>query len=190
MANANADPTYPLVLVDEAGAVVEVLLQSRKGLSKSIEHGTLWVVHPETGRLLPDGRPVRSIADRGSWFHAVTTAADTPATGDATESSSVPAADSDRSAEGEIGAVLARLADVVAKRKQAMPEGSYTTHLFAGGGEKIRKKTGEEAIELILTHERSELVHESADLLYHLLVLLEHESISLGEIAAELRGRE
>ncbi len=70
-----------------------------------------------------------------------------------------------------------------------MPEGSYTTHLFSSGNEKIRKKTGEEAIELILASTRDELVFEAADLLFHLLVLLEDEGIGLEEIIGELQKR-
>ena len=70
-----------------------------------------------------------------------------------------------------------------------MPEGSYTTHLFSAGNEKIRKKTGEEAVELILASDRAQLTSETADFIYHLLVLLEVEGISLDEIAAELKGR-
>ena len=71
-----------------------------------------------------------------------------------------------------------------------MPEGSYTTHLFASGAAKIRKKAGEEAVELLLAAERDEVIHETADLLYHLLVLLEQEQVGIAEIAAELSRRE
>jgi phosphoribosyl-AMP cyclohydrolase / phosphoribosyl-ATP pyrophosphohydrolase len=88
-----------------------------------------------------------------------------------------------------IGPVLRDLAELIARRHAELPEGSYTTHLFTSGPEKIRKKTGEEAIELLLASTRETIVSESADLLYHLLVLLESESIPLGEIAAELSRR-
>lgn len=88
-----------------------------------------------------------------------------------------------------IGDVLTDLARVIASRHAELPEGSYTTHLFTSGAEKIRKKTGEEAVELLLASTRETLVSESADLIYHLLVLLESEGISLGELAAELKRR-
>jgi phosphoribosyl-ATP pyrophosphohydrolase len=102
------------------------------------------------------------------------------------------AADAGRDAIGataDIGVVLRELAEVVRSRHEKLPEGSYTTHLFTAGAQKIRKKLGEEAVELVLGEKRDELVSESADLLYHLLVFLEAEGISLGEIAGELRKR-
>ena len=70
-----------------------------------------------------------------------------------------------------------------------MPEGSYTTHLFEKGEEKIRKKTGEEAIELLLARERSDIVYEAADLIYHMMVLLEVKEIPIGEVLGELESR-
>ena len=61
--------------------------------------------------------------------------------------------------------------------------------MFQKGEEKIRKKTGEEAIELILATERKDLVFESADLIYHLMVLLEVKGIPVDEVLAELESR-
>ena len=90
---------------------------------------------------------------------------------------------------GRCGDVLERLEAIVRERRQLMPEGSYTTHLFASGAEKIRKKTGEEAVELILAGARDQIVYEAADLLYHLCVLLVSEGISYPEVCGELRRR-
>jgi len=116
--------------------------------------------------------------------------------GDSTEEGTPPAVEPAPSTAGDgghagndIGAVLASLVNVIRDRRREMPEGSYTTHLFSAGNEKIRKKTGEEAVELILASGRAELTSETADFIYHLLVLLEVEGISLDEIAAELKGR-
>jgi phosphoribosyl-ATP pyrophosphohydrolase len=81
------------------------------------------------------------------------------------------------------------LIQVIKERKANRPEGSYTTHLFNSGIEKIRKKTGEEAIELILARRREDIAYEAADLIYHLLVLLEAEDIDLGEVLEELSRR-
>jgi phosphoribosyl-ATP pyrophosphohydrolase len=88
----------------------------------------------------------------------------------------------------QLGAVLTELAALIQTRHREMPEGSYTTHLFESGSQKIRKKVGEEAAEILLAH-GEELVSEAADFLYHLLVLLEAEDITLDQIAAELRTR-
>ncbi|MBI9104235.1 MAG: phosphoribosyl-ATP diphosphatase [Spirochaetales bacterium] len=86
--------------------------------------------------------------------------------------------------------ILPRLAGVIAKRHEDMPEGSYTTHLFKSGADKIRKKLGEEAVEVILAREKKDVVYESADLIYHLLVLLESLDVPLNDVFKELESRE
>jgi phosphoribosyl-ATP pyrophosphohydrolase/phosphoribosyl-AMP cyclohydrolase len=88
-----------------------------------------------------------------------------------------------------MGEVLRSLGEVIAERHRTMPEGSYTTHLFTKGASKIRKKTGEEAVELILATDRDELRSEAADLIYHLMVLLESEGMRIEDVVAELAGR-
>ncbi|MFP4565342.1 MAG: phosphoribosyl-ATP diphosphatase, partial [Spirochaetaceae bacterium] len=92
-------------------------------------------------------------------------------------------------AAAEREAVLTRLYELVRERQRSLPAGSYTTHLFESGVDKIRKKTGEEAVELILARERGEIVAESADLLYHVLVLLRASEIEVTEILDELGAR-
>ncbi len=87
------------------------------------------------------------------------------------------------------GLVLTHLAETIAQRRRTMPEGSYTTHLFTKGSGKIRKKTGEEAVELILAESPDELLSEAADLIYHLMVLLEAEQLSLGDVIDVLAER-
>lgn len=88
-----------------------------------------------------------------------------------------------------MGEVLHALGEVIAERHRTLPEGSYTTHLFTKGASKIRKKTGEEAVELILATDRDELRSEAADLIYHLMVLLESEGMRLEDVVAELAAR-
>lgn len=91
--------------------------------------------------------------------------------------------------------VLARLMAVIEDRKRNPPERSYTTRLLAGGVEKIGEKINEEAAEVVDAaaesgHEgRDHLVHEAADLIYHLLVMLAYRDISLAEVEAELGRR-
>jgi len=94
--------------------------------------------------------------------------------------------------ENGIGKILAEVYQVVTDRQAAMPEGSYTTYLFAKGQDKILKKVGEEATEVVIASKnssREEIVYEVSDLLYHLLVLLSFHGISLEEIGAELARR-
>jgi len=106
------------------------------------------------------------------------------------EAQAAGGAESDQGLSGvELGEVLTSLAAVIRDRHRKLPEGSYTTHLFTAGSEKIRKKAGEEAVELILASNRADLTSEAADLIYHLLVLLEAEGIPLSDIARELRRR-
>jgi phosphoribosyl-ATP pyrophosphohydrolase len=85
--------------------------------------------------------------------------------------------------------VLEDLYELIQGRKREMPEGSYTTHLFSEGISKIKKKTGEEAVELLLAGSRREVVYETADLFYHLLVMLVEMEIGLDEIFEELESR-
>jgi phosphoribosyl-ATP pyrophosphohydrolase/phosphoribosyl-AMP cyclohydrolase len=102
-------------------------------------------------------------------------------------------AENGREPQSSFGDVLERLYGVVESRKRERPNGSYTTYLFDQGLDKILKKVGEEAAETIIAaknEDRDALVNESADLLYHLIVLLVERGLSLNEIGAELRGRE
>jgi len=177
----------PLVVCDSSGTPIDVVLENEKGFTKSIESGTLWSIHPDTGRLLPHSEGARvTIEDRGAWYCATLGGAEPATPGEPAAISSgsdTPAALATPAASaGDIGAVLSWLVAVIRDRRRKMPEGSYTTHLFSAGKEKIRKKTGEEAVELILAGTRAELTSETADLLYHLLVLLEVEGISLDEV--------
>jgi phosphoribosyl-ATP pyrophosphohydrolase len=87
---------------------------------------------------------------------------------------------------------LADLADAIAKRRGESPDESYTARLLSQGVEKCAKKFGEEAIELALasmTQDKAHVTAESADVLYHLLVLLEASNVRLGEVMQELERR-
>ena len=91
-----------------------------------------------------------------------------------------------------LGEILKEVHQVVLERKEKMPEGSYTTYLFEKGQDKILKKVGEEAAEVIIAsknNDKAEVIYESADLLYHLLVLFSYHEIELDEIAQELLSR-
>lgn len=80
----------------------------------------------------------------------------------------------------------------IEKRHQEMPEGSYTTSLFQSGVNRMAQKVGEEAIESVIeacngTDER--LIYESADMLYHLIVLLTSKGLSIEDLSRELQKR-
>lgn len=87
---------------------------------------------------------------------------------------------------------LGELQSFIEKRKQEMPEGSYTTSLFTKGINKIAQKVGEEALETVIeaTNGTDEhLVYEASDLLYHLLVMLTEKGLRIEDVAGELQKR-
>lgn len=89
-------------------------------------------------------------------------------------------------------AILTNLEALIAKRDAERPEGAYTTYLFEEGADKILKKVGEEASEVIIAaknRSHDELRYEASDLIYHLLVLLREQRLPLDEILKELTER-
>ena len=89
-------------------------------------------------------------------------------------------------------ALLAGLERLIAQRDAERPEDSYTTRLLEAGIKRIAQKVGEEGVELALasvTETREKVVSEAADLLYHLLVLLQSREASLAEVVSELERR-
>jgi phosphoribosyl-ATP pyrophosphohydrolase/phosphoribosyl-AMP cyclohydrolase len=94
--------------------------------------------------------------------------------------------------EQQPGDLLHELYEVIKSRKQERPAGSYTAYLFDNGLDKILKKVGEEAAETIIAaknEDRQQLIAETADLLYHLLVMLVQREVNLDEVRGELAQR-
>jgi phosphoribosyl-ATP pyrophosphohydrolase/phosphoribosyl-AMP cyclohydrolase len=89
-------------------------------------------------------------------------------------------------------AILTELQNVIAQREKEMPKDAYTTYLFEKGVDKILKKVGEEAGEVIIAaknRDPEELKWEAADLLYHLLVLLQEQKLPFDEVLSVLKER-
>ncbi|WP_226678884.1 bifunctional phosphoribosyl-AMP cyclohydrolase/phosphoribosyl-ATP diphosphatase HisIE [Mesobacillus jeotgali] len=89
-------------------------------------------------------------------------------------------------------AVMLELEKTIRQRELDMPEGAYTTYLFEKGVDKILKKVGEEASEVIIAaknRDSEELKWEAADLLYHLMVLLQEQKLPLKEVLSVLNKR-
>lgn len=87
---------------------------------------------------------------------------------------------------------LAELERVIAQRDEKRPPGSYTTKLLESGVQRMAQKVGEEGVETALAAvagSDEDLLNESADLLYHLLVLLHNRKLELGSVVEVLRGR-
>jgi len=92
---------------------------------------------------------------------------------------------------GSLG-ILADLVEVIQAREENMPEGAYTTYLFEKGIDKIGKKIGEEAMEVVIAaknRDTEEIKWEAADLLYHLLVLLQEQKVELYDVLEVLQKR-
>ena len=90
------------------------------------------------------------------------------------------------------GEMLGRLQRIVAEYKKNPEDGGYTSFLFARGVDRIGKKVGEEAVELVIAAKndgKEGVVNEAADLLYHMTVLLEARGVKLSEVCAELCKR-
>ncbi len=89
-------------------------------------------------------------------------------------------------------AVLPQLYRLIAERKASPPQDSYTARLFEKGLDTILKKVGEEATETVIAAKggrRDEVIHEAADLLYHLGVLLAQSDVGFEEVSAQLLAR-
>ncbi|OYY75829.1 MAG: phosphoribosyl-ATP diphosphatase [Sphingomonas sp. 28-62-20] len=88
---------------------------------------------------------------------------------------------------------ITTLESVIRSRQGADPTTSYTAKLFAAGRAKIAQKVGEEAVETVIAslgNDKTALVGEATDLMFHLLVLLADAGLSLDDIRAEMRRRE
>jgi phosphoribosyl-ATP pyrophosphohydrolase len=90
------------------------------------------------------------------------------------------------------GFTLSDLEARVAERAAASPEESWTAKLIAAGPERAAKKFGEEAVEAVIAAvkgDRAELIAESADVLYHLLVVLKARDVALQDVLSQLEAR-
>ncbi|MDU4433889.1 MAG: bifunctional phosphoribosyl-AMP cyclohydrolase/phosphoribosyl-ATP diphosphatase HisIE [Pluralibacter gergoviae] len=87
---------------------------------------------------------------------------------------------------------LYQLEELIASRKDADPESSYTARLYASGTKRIAQKVGEEGVETALAatvRDREELKNEASDLVYHLMVLLQDGGLGLTEVISNLKKR-
>jgi phosphoribosyl-ATP pyrophosphohydrolase len=88
--------------------------------------------------------------------------------------------------------IIDEVFEIILERKKAAPEGSYVASLMSAGQEKILEKIEEESSEVVgaaRIETKEELIHEIADLIFHLLVLMGHEGITPKDITAELKSR-
>ena len=94
--------------------------------------------------------------------------------------------------EGNGFEFVLELQDILKSRKEELPEGSYSAKLFSSGVNKIAKKLGEEAVELIIEAKDSDderFLEEAADLLFHMMVLMTERGYRLEDVVKVLKGR-
>ncbi len=189
----------PVIIQNPRGEFLGTALCNQKGFQKTIEQNQPWILDGSTGRLLPaEGcEGFASIQRMSDHVLIVAQAWQQPAEERASlgkqsgqdekspETGSAGAGRADRLA----GDFLLELQRIIYRRKKDMPPGSYTTHLFEKGEDKIRKKTGEEALELILAKDADEMAGEAADLLYHMMVLLAAREMDIRDAIAVLMER-
>ncbi len=186
----------PLIIEVENESNISAALMDEKAFSKSRERGELWVSHPVSGRILPHrgGHKFLSLEREGNCYRSLLPEGSDPeAYGGEIPSRDVEVHDPlnrDTGGSSEIPGILETLEQVIAQRHREMPKGSYTSHLFEKGPEKIRKKCGEEAVEFILADKPEDLIYEAADLIYHMMVLLEARNLSIKDVLKELKKRE
>lgn len=176
--------TYYAVEVMLDGKSYRECFMNEKAWNKTIENsGHLWEFIPDNGRVIEGLLPLGCTPD---MTNAVMNDDDkiTVTLIDIVPSSKTPLSNLSNDQ------VLAALETLIRQRKAEMPPNSYTTHLFEKGEEKILKKMGEECIEVILAKDNNkDIIYESADLIYHLMVYLVYKNISFNDILEELKSR-
>lgn len=187
----NADGLLPAIIQDDTTLKVLMLgYMNREAFEKTVSEGVVTFWSRGRGCLWTKGET------SGDYLHVVQLLADCDADtllvrarpDGPTCHRGTPSCFDTPEDEGFIRTLLG----VIRGRHEALPEGSYTTRLFIKGPKAIGKKVVEEAGETVIEAvdgNRSRLIYEASDLVYHLLVLLESQGIGLQELEAELALR-
>jgi phosphoribosyl-ATP pyrophosphohydrolase/phosphoribosyl-AMP cyclohydrolase len=200
----NADGIAPVIIVDaRTDAVLTLAYANREALEKTLDSKSTWLYSRSRAELWHKGatsgntQQVVAVAidcDSDALLYRVIPegpACHTGAPSCFTEVVPLVGAESASSGANFASAMIA-LAHTIADRKTNPPAGSYTAQLFAGGVDRIGKKIGEEATEVVIAAKNAdlgELVWETSDLLYHTLVMLAERNVSLDRIGDELARR-
>ena len=192
----------PAVVQNAAsGRVLMVAFMNQESLDKTLETGDvhfwsrsrneLWRKGATSGHVM---KLVEVIADCDQDCLLVRVQPGGPAchTGETSCFFAPLSSDAENPGETVFSETIGELAELIRDRRETRPEGSYTTRLFEGGVDRIAKKVGEEATEVIIAgknDDADELCRESADLLYHLLVLWEQVGVSPAAVGEELKRR-
>ena len=183
----DADTGEVLMLAYASREAIERTVETREAHYYSRSRGELWRKGATSGNI-QKVIEVRLDCDGDALLYRVESAGPACHTGEM-NCFFTPLADSDVETPN-LGRTLTRLATIIAGRHQEMPEGSYTAKLFERGAGYAAQKVGEEAVEVVVAAlEDDRLAEETADLLYHLLVLLEERGVSVEEVARVLDER-
>jgi phosphoribosyl-ATP pyrophosphohydrolase/phosphoribosyl-AMP cyclohydrolase len=191
----------PAVVQDaETGSVLMLAYMNRESLALTLETGQTYFWSRSRNEIWHKGETSGNIQEVGSiWYDCDADAllVKVKQKGQACHTGKHSCFFSSLGEEGEVtaglGETMGRLARVIHQRNVERPENSYTVKLLNGGIDRILKKVGEEAGEVVIAaknHRPEEISWEVADLLYHLLVMLEAEGVSLPLVAEELEKRE
>ena len=199
-----ADGLVPVVAQDHRnGNVLMLAWATREALEKTLASGQAYYWSRSRQQLWRKGETsghtqrvteIRLDCDGDTVLYRVEQQGPACHTGRPTCFSTVIRKDGGAETESEPGGhLLTRLATTIARRAAERPEGSYTVRLLDHGVAKISQKVGEEAVEVVVAanaEDGQRLAAESADLLYHLLVLLAARGVSLDDVLRALEERE
>jgi phosphoribosyl-ATP pyrophosphohydrolase/phosphoribosyl-AMP cyclohydrolase len=192
----------PVIAQDATtGAVLTLAYANREALDRTLASGEAHYYSRSRGELWHKGATsgntqrvveVRLDCDSDALLYRVLPSGPACHTGEETcffttvEGGGIEAADGER----RLGAMVDELAATISARHREMPEGSYTARLLGEGRKRVAQKVGEEAVEVVVAALADErLAEEAADLVYHLLVLLEERGVGTDEVARVLRDR-
>ncbi|AGA59543.1 phosphoribosyl-ATP pyrophosphohydrolase [Thermobacillus composti KWC4] len=201
----NDDGLVPAVVQDAVSKEVLMLAyMNRESLAKTLETGETWFWSRSRGELWNKGatsghkQKVKSIAydcDGDALLVQVEQIGPACHTGKYTcfHHEIKPDGNAEREPAADRFRMIGELERIIAKRYAERPEGTYTTYLFEKGIDKILKKVGEETAEVIIAaknRDNDELRYETADLIFHMMVLLRERGLPLDDVMAELASRE
>ncbi|MER1985665.1 MAG: bifunctional phosphoribosyl-AMP cyclohydrolase/phosphoribosyl-ATP diphosphatase HisIE [Solibacillus sp.] len=195
----NEQGLIPAVVQDaQSKEVLTVAYMNEESLAKTIETGETWFFSRSRNELWHKGATsgntqkvvsIKADCDQDALVVEVIPAG--PACHNGTTSCFTETIFETEEKPGSVG-ILPQLAEVIRKREIDMPEGAYTTYLFEKGIDKICKKVGEEATEVVIgakNRDAEEVKWESADLMYHVLVLLQEQKVNVYDVLGVLQKR-